>query len=162
MCQNVNALTENWCSGVIQTNLLAFSSRRNVQLDPDIAPPCFSLLCPTVAVDGYFRGKYLAPSMLLAGCLVFLPKQKVFWYKTAVVSRLDLSLEWWELIILNSPGTSVNTLNCQNKCPAFLNPEILHCFCLPMSRIPYASLHTAYEHFPSVFSKQVALAANLI
>lgn len=28
--------------------------------------------------------------------------------------------------------------------------------------MPYASLHTAYKHFPSVFSKQVVLTVNFI
>jgi len=74
VCQNVNACTEKWCSGVVKTELLVFNSTRNVRLDTwdtDVAPPCFSPLSPTVAVDRHFRGKYLAPSMLLDLCLAF-------------------------------------------------------------------------------------------
>lgn len=109
-----------------------------------------------------FQGKAFS-AFHAPGCLPrFSPKQKDFWYKTASVSRFDLSLEWWELIILNFIGINVNTLDCQDKCPDFWNPEILHCFRVPVSWFPYASLHTAYEHFPSVFSKQVVLAANFI
>ena len=159
MCQNVKACTENWCSGVIKTYLWPSVVKGMCDwiLAIQILLSHTSVPC-LLQWQGRVFNTFHAPDWLPR----FLPKQKVFWYKTAVISGLDLSLEQWELIILNFTGTSVNTLTCQNKCPAFLNLEILHCFCLPVSWIPYASLHTAYKHFPSVFSKEVVFAANFI